>query len=130
MAYLIDSDWIVNHLESIPAAVQLLDQLAPAGLAISMISYMEVYQGVARSPNPLVTYARLQVLIAEIPLLTISRAIAERCADLREGLRRQGRRVRPRALDLLIAATALEYDLTLVSRNRDDYQDIPGLTLY
>jgi predicted nucleic acid-binding protein len=35
--------------------------------------------------------------------------------------------VRQRALDLIIAATALEHDLTLVTRNREDFQDIPGL---
>jgi len=38
--------------------------------------------------------------------------------------------VRPRALDLLIAATALVHDLSLVMRNEDDYRDISGLRLY
>ena len=61
---------------------------------------------------------------------TASVAIAERCAGLRETLQRHGKRVRPRALDLIVAATALEYGLTLVTRNTDDYRDIPGLTLY
>ena len=49
---------------------------------------------------------------------------------MREALKRQGKRVRPRALDLLIAATTLHYGLTLVTRNRDDYQDIPALHLH
>jgi hypothetical protein len=31
-----------------------------------------------------------------------------------------------RALDLIIAATALENDLTLVTYNRADFADIPG----
>jgi predicted nucleic acid-binding protein len=30
----------------------------------------------------------------------------------------------------MIAATAVENDLTLVSRNLEDYEDIPGLKLY
>lgn len=38
--------------------------------------------------------------------------------------------VRPRALDLVTAATALFYDLTLVTRNQRDYADIPRLRLY
>jgi len=33
-------------------------------------------------------------------------------------------------LDLFIAATALTYDHTLVTRNMDDYKDISGLKLY
>jgi predicted nucleic acid-binding protein len=49
---------------------------------------------------------------------------------LRSNLKAQGRRVRPRALDLITTATALEHGLTLVTRKITDYQDIPGLTLY
>jgi predicted nucleic acid-binding protein len=37
--------------------------------------------------------------------------------------------VNSRALDLIIAATALEYDLTLVTKNTDDFKDIPHLSL-
>jgi predicted nucleic acid-binding protein len=33
-------------------------------------------------------------------------------------------------LDLLIAATALAYDLTLLTRNRRHFQRIPDLKLY
>ena len=40
------------------------------------------------------------------------------------------KRVKARALDLINAAIALEHDLTLVTRNVRDYQDIPGLHLY
>jgi predicted nucleic acid-binding protein len=32
--------------------------------------------------------------------------------------------------DLIIAATALEYGLTVVTRNVHDYRDIPGLSLH
>jgi predicted nucleic acid-binding protein len=33
-------------------------------------------------------------------------------------------------MDLLIAATALEDELTLVTGNIEDYQDIAGLDIY
>jgi predicted nucleic acid-binding protein len=45
-------------------------------------------------------------------------------------LRSQNKRVKSRALDLIIAATALEDGLTLVTNNTDDFKDIPDLTLY
>jgi predicted nucleic acid-binding protein len=32
--------------------------------------------------------------------------------------------------DILIAATCLEHDLTLLTRNRKDFQQIPHLKLY
>jgi predicted nucleic acid-binding protein len=59
----------------------------------------------------------------------LSPAIARRCARLREELKGRGRRVRDRALDLIIAATALEHELRLVTRNLADYEDIPDLAL-
>jgi predicted nucleic acid-binding protein len=33
-------------------------------------------------------------------------------------------------LDILIAATCLEHDLTLLTRNRKDFHQIPDLSLY
>jgi predicted nucleic acid-binding protein len=38
--------------------------------------------------------------------------------------------VKARALDLMNAAIALEHDLILVTRNIEDYKDIPDLKLY
>ena len=45
-------------------------------------------------------------------------------------MRRQGKRVGQRALDLIVAATAIEHDLVLVTRNVRDYADIPQIKLY
>ena len=63
------------------------------------------------------------------PLLLVTADIAVRCAVMRDALRRRGTRARPHALNLLIAATAIEYDLTLVTHNVDDYAEVPGLRL-
>jgi predicted nucleic acid-binding protein len=41
MPYLIDTDWVIDLLASVPEAVQLLDRLAQDGIAISIITYME-----------------------------------------------------------------------------------------
>jgi predicted nucleic acid-binding protein len=42
----------------------------------------------------------------------------------------EGKRPTRRGFDLLIAATAIEHGLTLVTRNVRDYADIRGLQLY
>lgn len=65
-----------------------------------------------------------------MPVLPFSVAEARRCAGIRRTLRSQGRRVSTRALDLMIAATAIEHQLVLVTRNVRDYRDVPGLVLY
>jgi predicted nucleic acid-binding protein len=130
MAYLIDSDVVIDHLNNDPAARLLLDRLAADGLTISLITYLEVYQGTLASPDPAQAQAKLDAFLAGVPIVPFSAAVARRCARLRTELQRQGKRVRPRALDLLTAATALEHGLTLVTRNLADYEDIPALALY
>lgn len=130
MAYLIDSDWLIDHLANVLEATQLLAGLSKDGIAISSLTYMEAYQGVLRSPVREDAEERLSVLTKAVPVIPFSLAEARRCATLRESLQRAGKRVRSRAIDVLIAGTALEHNLTLVTRNRDDYRDIPGLKLY
>lgn len=131
MAYLIDSDWVIDHLANVPEANELLDELAEDRIAISIITYMETYQGLLRSPIVRKEVEPLFNTFAEsLPVIPLSLAVARRCAGLQETLRAQTRRVNSRALDLIIAATALEHDLTLVTRNHEDYKDIPGLKLY
>jgi len=44
--YLVDSDWAEDYLAGKSAAVQLLDPLAEEGLAISIATYGEVYEGI------------------------------------------------------------------------------------
>jgi len=129
MAYLIDSDWLIEYLGGRAGAKELVDRLSATGFAISIITYMEVYDGILRSADPEGASRRFEAIVETYPVLPISPEIARRCAQLRETLRREGKRVRQRALDLLIAATALEFGLTVVTRNSEDYRDIPGLSL-
>ena len=97
---------------------------------MSVVSYMEAYQGIGRGPDASANAAALQALVDIVPVLPFAVAEARRCAGIREALRQQGRRVNSRALDLMIAATAIEHNLILVTRNTRDYRDIPGLQLH
>lgn len=130
MAYLIDTDWTIDHLENVAEATKLLSALANDGIAISIVTYMEVYQGLARSPKRVESLTQFEVFLTGVPIIPFSVAVARQCASLRENLKRSGKRVNARSLDLIIAATALEHDLTLVTRNISDYSDIPTLKLY
>ncbi len=130
MPYLIDTDLVIDHLANQKAARQLLDHLAPEGIAMSIITSMEVYQGVSRSPHPHSAQAKFHAFLATVPLLPFSLSVAERCALLREQLKQAGKRVKARALDVMNAAIALEHGLMVVTHNREDYEDIPDLSLY
>jgi predicted nucleic acid-binding protein len=110
MAYLIDSDWVIDHLSEVEEAVELLSHLVADGNAISIITYMEVYQGILRSPDKEQAQAQLEAYLVAVPVLPFSLGVARQCAQLRQTLKAQGKRVNSRALDLVIAATALELD--------------------
>lgn len=130
MPHLLDTNWVIGYLAGDQAAVQLVNTLVPSGIGISIITYMELYEGILRQPNPQQAEAEIRAFLTSVPLIPLSPEVAKRCARLRADLRKQGKRVRPRALDLIIAATALEHGLTLVTKNRADFQDIPNLQLY
>lgn len=130
MAYLIDSDWTIDHLGQVPAATTLFESLEPEGTWISVITYLEAFQGILRASNPDQATRMLLSFTESTPVLPIDLAIAERCARIRHHLTQQGKRPTRRGFDILIAATAIEHDLMLVTRNLRDYNDIPDLKLY
>ena len=130
MPYLIDSDVIIDHLADVPTATKLLEHLAKKGIAVSIITYMEAYQGVLRSPHQTRARKQFEAFLETVPVLPFSLAGAKRYAQVRETLYREGKRVKARALDLMTTTIALEYGLTVEARNVADYTDIRGLKLY
>lgn len=99
-------------------------------MAISIITYSEIFEGIYGSHDPSVAIAGFDAFLKGVRVLGLSRAIAKRNAQVRLDLRQRKRPITNRALDLLIAATALTHDLTLVTRNLQDYDDIHALARY
>jgi predicted nucleic acid-binding protein len=87
MAYLVDTDVVMEHLADDPVAVQLLKDLGPSGVAISMVSYMETIQELLRSSDRVAAEAKFQTFLTKVPIIPFSHEIARRCAALREELR-------------------------------------------
>lgn len=85
------------------------------------------YGAFLREDGPLF-WKRLQAGILSLPTwLPVSVSVADGAASLAAELERQGKRLDTH--DCLIAATALEKDLTLVTRNTKHFQRICGLRL-
>lgn len=127
--YLIDTDVSIDLIGRVPNIVTFVEGLAADGIAMSVVTYMEMYQGDLLRHGTGAPSDALASYVATIPALPVTFPVATRCAEIRADLQRRGRSVRSRSIDLLIAATALEHGLTLVTRNVDDYDDIPGLAL-
>jgi len=129
MSRLIDTDIVIYHVNDVRPATQLVDGLFDEGIAISAITLMEVLDGLEQARDARLAQSRFRVFASRVPVIPFGPDEAAVAASMRRVLRQQGRRVRPRALDLLIAATALTHDLTLVTNNPSDYQDIRDLRL-
>jgi predicted nucleic acid-binding protein len=63
----------------------------------------------------------------EVSVIDFDVPCAERFGKTRADLRRCGLEVK--TVDLIIAATALVHNLTLVTHNTKDFQNVPGLRL-
>lgn len=129
MAYLLDTDVLIYHIKGTSTANQLVDRLIESSLSISAITYMEVSDGLYASGAALAEEPRFIRFITQASVLGFDQGEAHIAAELRRDLRQRGRSVRARALDIMIAATAISHDLTLVTNNPTDYQGLADLQL-
>jgi tRNA(fMet)-specific endonuclease VapC len=127
--YLLDTDWIADVLTGQESATQTLLALASAGLALSIITYGELYEGAYYARDPAAALEGLHTFLEGKELLPLTLKVMERFAKVRGAL---PRRIRQQIgdMDLLIGATALEHELTLLTRNLKHFQHIPDLKLY
>lgn len=127
--YLIDTDWIIDVFNNQIQAAATLKQLANRGLAVSVITYGELYQGAFYARDPQSALAALPVFFSDKQVLPLTTVIAERFGIVRGALTPHQRR-QIGDMDFLIAATTLTHNLTLLTRNLADFQLVPGLTIY
>ncbi|MBI4318268.1 MAG: type II toxin-antitoxin system VapC family toxin [Chloroflexi bacterium] len=128
MTYLVDSDWVADYLKGRPGAVTLLDRLFPDGIAISIVTFAEVCEGIYYGRDPKRNEQIFRRFLEGVIVVGISRPIARRFALIRGNLRAKGQLI-PQP-DLFIAATALHHRFTLLTRNAKDFERIHDLKLY
>jgi predicted nucleic acid-binding protein len=128
MRYLVDTDWVIDAFIGSPNSVHELDRLSDDGLGVSIITSGELFEGAFGFPDPQARLTQFRILLNRFTTVPLSDPIMEVFARTRAQLRRSGQLIPD--MDLLIAATALDHDLTLVTRNRRHFARIPDLTLY
>jgi predicted nucleic acid-binding protein len=127
LGYLVDTDWIIDHLNQIARVVNRLRELRPQGLALSIASLAELYEGVHYSRDPEQSQQALDAFLEDVTVLGIDEEICKIFGRERGRLRRQGQLIGD--LDLLIAATCMHYSLTLLTNNRRHFDRIEGLSI-
>jgi tRNA(fMet)-specific endonuclease VapC len=128
MAYLLDSDWVINALAGRSRALSPLERLSSQHIGVSVITLAEVYQQAFESTNPDAYLATFRGFIAAFRVIPVTEPIAVRSAEIRALLTRRGEIISN--FDMLIAATALHYHLTVLTFNFRHFSRIPDLVLF
>lgn len=129
MDFLVDTNVFSEKLKRNPqaAVVQWLAE-NEANLFVSTITIAEIRRGIERLPQGR-RREEFQSWLAEIghtmkgSILGFNRSVAHVWGQMQGKLDSEG--IRLAAFDGLIAATALRYDLTVVTRNTRDFENAP-----
>jgi tRNA(fMet)-specific endonuclease VapC len=121
--YVLDTDTVIDILKRRPAARARLEACSPDDVAICAMTAAELYYGAAGAPDPATERQKVDIFLAPLTILPFDIDAAERHAAMRRMLRATpiGER------DLVIASTIPLSDATLVTRNRREFDRVPGL---
>lgn len=121
MKYLIDSDVLINCLKAIESDLSFLEKYYTIS-NISLISYGEVLQ-VSKNKDNL---KDLKLFLSLFEPISIDNKIQEDAVNLLEMFHLSSGLM---FFDALIASTAINNNLTLVTRNTKHYKNIPNLKI-
>ncbi|HYI26162.1 MAG TPA: type II toxin-antitoxin system VapC family toxin [Thermomicrobiales bacterium] len=130
MRYLLDTNIVSEFRLPTPATevIAFIGAVDPASAFLSVVTVMEVHRGVAALPVGKRRSEIEQWLVNDLlpefdgRILDIDQSTARMCGYLL-GQRKLESTIR-RSMDFWLAATALQYDLAIVTRNERDFRDL------
>jgi len=127
MRYLLDTDWIIHSLKGSHIVTEKVKELREEGLAISIVSIAEIYEGIFGSKDPDKHEKVFKEFLTGVTVLEITEEICKRFGELRNGLRKKGELIGD--FDLLIASTTLVDGLILLTDNVKHYEKVKDLKI-
>lgn len=127
MKFLIDTDWSIQCLHGVESVISRVDELSSEGIGLSLVSLAELYEGVLYSANPQRDERALREFLNGVFLVEIDSETCRVFANERGRLRADGNLIGD--FDLMIGATAIRHDLTLLTNNRRHFERIDGLQI-
>jgi tRNA(fMet)-specific endonuclease VapC len=127
VSFLLDTNIVSFHLKRPSGLTHRFVQYS-GRLYVSSIALAELYVWAFRKAKPSSALSAIEAMLRnDVNRLDFDDDCARKFGQLRVELIQRGVGVNP--VDLLIASVALVYDLTLVTQNTADFQNIPGLRL-
>jgi tRNA(fMet)-specific endonuclease VapC len=126
MQYLLDTCVISDFIKGELGTQGRLKQTPPTSVAVSIITVMELRYGLLINPQRAQKIeSTIASFLTSVTILPFSNLEAERAAHIRAILKSQGQPIG--AYDVLIAATALQHNLLMVTANQREFDRVPGL---
>jgi len=119
----LDTDILIDHLRGFTKAkifLALFDEKSISGM-ISTLTVMELLSGKSASED--IKRIKIEKLLSLFKTVDVTFSIAEKAGELR-------RKYSTNPIDSIIAATAISYNLKLVTCNISHYQMVEGLTIW
>ena len=127
MSFLLDTNIVSYHPKRPRGLTHHFVQYS-GRLYISSVALTELYVWAYGKPDPTSALTAFDSMLRDdVRRLDYDDDCAKKFGEMRVALRGRGISVNP--VDLLIASVALLYDLTLVTHNTADFQNIPDLRL-
>lgn len=127
MAYLIDTDIIIFSLKGDESIRRWMLAKQDAPKFISVVTYGELLYGAGKSRHPEKNAATARRIAELFPIIEVSRGIIEVFGGLKAELELAGKRIED--MDLLIAATSMHMNMSLVTNNKRHFSRINDLAL-
>ena len=128
MRYLLDTDWLLDVIGGRARAANIIEELGPDALYVSIVSHGELFEGVFDFPNTDVRLRELYTFLEQYETLPLTDPIMETFGRTRSHPRKSGQMIAD--LDLSIAATAISHHLTLLTRIVRHFRRPRDLQLY
>jgi tRNA(fMet)-specific endonuclease VapC len=127
MNYLLDTDICIYWLRGNAKIREHLVVVGPQSVAVSTITLAELRYGAACSARAEDNHNAIDDFVSGLTILELTTGVARQFGGIKALLRAQGNLIED--FDLLLAATAIEYDLTLVTNNTAHFDRVPRLKL-
>lgn len=126
--YLIETSVIVNFLRNKNNAVDLIESLE-GELFSSYVSLAELYEGISRVKNPKeLEKGVIDFFTGMSEVYGLDAGTAKHFGQTRALLKQQGNVIED--LDILLGATCLAHNLTMVTYNIKHFERIPNLDIH
>lgn len=125
--FCLDTNVLIDILRGDPSVKSKFVGMSDEEVGFSPIALCEVVRGAYRLSNPDKELSDIDTLIDGLEFLEFTPDACVLFGKLDADLHRLGRPTQ--SLDLMIGCIAIDHDATLITRNGDDFKNIPGLKL-